>query len=187
MGVVVTVLGVNRLLIVDDDEVFRSVLARGMRSRGFEAKSVGSSCEALMACEAFDPEFILLDLNLKGESGLNLIAPMRHVVPDARIVVLTGYASIQTTVTAMKLGASNYLPKPADIGDIVKALASSEPEQTTQLEESHLTVSQLELEYIQRKLAENQGNISATARVLKMHRRTLQRKLAKKRPCDLHA
>lgn len=124
------------------------------------------------------------DLNLSGQSGLNLIRPLPELSPDARIVILTGYASIQTAVGALKLGASHYLSKPANLVDIVKVLSSDDIDIPEMQDESRMSVRHLEWEYIQRVLAENDGNIAATARALKMHRRTLQRKLAKKRGPD---
>ncbi len=140
--------------------------------------------EGLKSCRLQGAEYILLDLNLAGQSGLGLIDPLLRAAPGARIVVLTGYASIQTAVGALKLGASQYLPKPASIADIVKALFDDSVEIPEIPSEDRLTVQHLEWEYIQRTLAEHGGNITATARALKMHRRSLQRKLAKKRPCE---
>lgn len=173
-----------RLLIIDDDESYRSVLARSLSRKGFLVETAADPESGLVACEQFDPEHIVLDLNLSGLSGLNLIQPMLQLSPNARILVLTGYASIQTTVSAMKLGACHYLPKPASMGDIVHALIMDEPEQVEAFEDNALTVRHLEWEYIQRKLAEHGGNIAATARALRMHRRTLQRKLGKRRPSE---
>ena len=172
----------RHLLIIDDDESYREVLARSLARRGFVISVAGSVRESLQACRLHDPEYILLDLNLAGQSGLQAIQPMLEIVPGARIVVLTGYASIQTAVGALKLGACQYLPKPAGASDIVKALLDDEVEMAVPEAEDKMTVQHLEWEYIQRTLSECGGNIAATARALKMHRRTLQRKLAKKRP-----
>lgn len=172
----------RQLLIIDDDESYCEVLARSLVRRGFVVHVAASVEASLAACAAYDPEYILLDLNLAGQSGLNLIQPMLDIVPGARIVVLTGYASIQTAVGALKLGACQYLPKPAGIGDIVKALGEDSIDLPEVGEDARMTVQHLEWEYIQRMLGEHGGNIAATARALKMHRRTLQRKLAKKRP-----
>lgn len=175
----------QHLLIVDDDESYREVLARAMGRKGFLVSTASSAAEALDACRCDDPEYVLLDLNLAGQSGLNLIQPMLDIVPGARIVVLTGYASIQTAVGALKLGAGQYLPKPASISDIVKALLEDGIDIPEVSEDQRMTVQHLEWEYIQRMLGEHAGNIAATARALKMHRRTLQRKLAKKRPLTM--
>lgn len=169
------------LLIIDDDDSFRDVLARSLSRKGFFVLTAGDGEEALAICAVHDPEYILLDLNLAGQSGLNLIQPLLGVVPAARIVILTGYASIQTTVSALKLGAVQYLPKPASTSEIVKALLDEGIDIPEVSDEKRMTVQHLEWEYIQRTLNEHGGNIAATARALRMHRRTLQRKLAKKR------
>ena len=174
----------RQLLIVDDDDSYRGVLARSLERKGFAVNTAATSEEALECCREQAPECILLDLNLSGQSGLNLIRPLLELSPDARIVILTGYASIQTAVGALKLGASHYLPKPANLIDIVKVLISDDIDIPELQDESRMSVRHLEWEYIQRVLAENDGNIAATARALKMHRRTLQRKLAKKRGPD---
>jgi len=174
------------LLIIDDDENYREVLARSLSRKGFVVTTAGTATEALVASQTHDPEYILLDLNLAGQSGLNLIQPLLGIVPEARIVILTGYASIQTAVGALKLGAVEYLPKPAGIGDIVKALAVDGVDIPELPDEDRMTVRHMEWEYIQRTLAEHDGNIAATARALKMHRRTLQRKLAKRRPPEAY-
>ena len=171
-----------RLLIIDDDENYREVLARSLARKDFDTRTAGNSQEALQVCEEQRPALILLDLNLNGQSGLNLIQPLLQRVPGARIVILTGYASITTTVTALKLGASHYLPKPARVSEIIKALLVDEVDVPPIEEDDRLSVRHLEWEYIQRTLDEHGGNISATAQALKMHRRTLQRKLNKRRP-----
>jgi len=176
--------GKRRLLIIDDDESYRAVLARSLERKGFALRTAAAPEDALKICREQKPEFILLDLNLSGQSGLNLIRPLLDLVPNARIVILTGYASIQTAVGALKLGASHYLPKPANLIDIVKALSSDTVDIPEMQDENRMSVRHLEWEYIQRVLADNEGNIAATARALKMHRRTLQRKLAKKRAPD---
>ena len=175
----------RRLLIIDDDENYRDVLARSLSRKGFVVNTAATPEAGLLACREFDPEYILLDLNLKGQSGLNLIQPLLDVAPGARIVILTGYASIQTAVGALKLGASHYLPKPANLVDIIKALTDDSVQLPDAPGEERMTVQHLQWEYIQRTLAEHDGNIAATARALNMHRRTLQRKLAKKRPSGL--
>jgi len=174
----------RQLLIIDDDETYRGVLARSLERKGFAVQTAATSPEALEHCREQIPECILLDLNLSGQSGLNLIRPLLELSPDARIVILTGYASIQTAVGALKLGASHYLPKPANLVDIIKVLSSDDIDIPEIQDESRMSIRHLEWEYIQRVLAENEGNIAATARALKMHRRTLQRKLAKKRGPD---
>jgi two-component system response regulator RegA len=174
----------RHLLIIDDDESYREVLSRSLSRKGFVVVTAANVEESLACCRAIEPEYILLDLNLAGQSGLNLIQPLLDIAPEARIVILTGYASIQTAVGALKLGAVQYLPKPASVDDIVKALIEEGIEIPEIPDKDRMTVQHLEWEYIQRTLGEHSGNIAATARALKMHRRTLQRKLAKKRPSE---
>jgi two-component system response regulator RegA len=171
----------GNLLVVDDDTVLARVLARALAARGFAVQCA----ESLAACGellegGYVPDFALLDLNLAGQSGLKLIAQLRAANAQCDIVVLTGYASITTAVDAIKLGARQYLAKPVEVETIVKALLEEQsPDDDTAPEET-LSVPRLEWEHIQRVLLDNDGNISATARALKMHRRTLQRKLGKK-------
>jgi two-component system response regulator RegA len=168
------------LLLVDDDPAFRSVLARALTRRGYAVASAADVAEALELATAQSPEYAVVDLKMPGESGLVLIERLMALDPGTRIVMLTGYASIATAVEAIKLGATHYLAKPANADEIVAALDRTEGDASTPISGSPLTVDRLEWEHIQKVLAENQGNISATARALKMHRRTLQRKLSKK-------
>ena len=174
----------GELLLVDDDAVFVQVLGRALKARGFTvhpAASVGEAIAQVDSGNGLRPDFAVLDLNVGGSSGLRLIGSVRQANPDCRIVVLTGYASISTAVDAIKLGADQYLAKPVEVDAIVRALVEAQaPDDDAAPGEGTLSVSRLEWEHIQRVLAENSGNISATARALKMHRRTLQRKLAKK-------
>ncbi|MDP3537825.1 MAG: response regulator [Azonexus sp.] len=172
----------RRLLLIDDDENYREVLGRSLSRQGFIVSAAATAGEALLLCRIQDPEYVILDLNLAGQSGLNLIQPLLDIAPGARILVLTGYASIPTAVSALKLGATQYLPKPADVREIVRALLDQQIDLPDIIIDERMTVQHLEWEYIQRTLQEHGGNIAATARALKMHRRSLQRKLAKKRP-----
>jgi len=172
----------RRLLLVDDDDGYRAVLARSLERRGFQVTAVDEAAAALAGCRDQQPDYVILDLNLAGQSGLNLIQPLLAIRPEARILILTGYASIATVVSAMKLGATQYLAKPADVTDIIHALVEDPGESAAFADNPRMTVKHLEWEYIQRILAEQGGNIAATARILNMHRRTLQRKLAKHRP-----
>ena len=175
--------GRGELLLVDDDAVFARVLGRALNARGFTVHSAASSGEAIAQLNSDDglrPDFAILDLNLGGSSGLKLIGAVRQANPECRIVVLTGYASISTAVDAIKLGADQYLAKPVEVDAIVRSLTEVQAADDDDAGESTLSVSRLEWEHIQRVLTENRGNISATARALKMHRRTLQRKLAKR-------
>lgn len=169
-----------RLLVVDDDESFNKVLCRVMKQQGFDAVGARSADEALSLAVSHHADYFLLDLNLAGQSGLRLIEPLLKLRPDGRIVVLTGYASIATAVDAVKLGAVQYLAKPADTDAIVRALQGEQPDtDTVEFDDNPMPVDRLEWEHIQRVLSEHDGNISATARALKMHRRTLQRKLSR--------
>ncbi len=169
-----------RLLVVDDDAAFNKVLCRVLGQRGFKTAGALDSVEALRLAEDFAPGYIVLDLNIGGQSGLRLITHLLERCPDARIVMLTGYASIATAVGAIKLGAVQYLAKPADADSIVRALCHGQASHDVELgEDAPMPVDRLEWEHLQRVLNEHDGNISATARALKMHRRSLQRKLAR--------
>lgn len=168
------------LLVIDDDEAFNRVLSRALTRRHFAVFSALDCQQAMTLARQHEPEYIVLDLNIDGESGLRLIKPLLDVNPDVRILVLTGYASITTAVEAVKLGATQYLAKPADVSSILHALATGESTAQDVSAETPMSVSRLEWEHLQRVLAEHEGNISATARALRMHRRTLQRKLAKR-------
>ncbi|MBV8208968.1 MAG: response regulator transcription factor [Burkholderiaceae bacterium] len=170
------------LLLVDDDALFARVLARALSARGFVVHTAASHAQALAQLEAgkMAPDFAILDLNLGAASGLKLIGEVRRANPTCRIVILTGYASISTAVDAIKLGADQYLAKPVEVDAIVRALVEDGAPDPDGAGDTTLSVSRLEWEHIQRVLAENGGNVSATARALKMHRRTLQRKLTKR-------
>ncbi|WP_034297300.1 response regulator transcription factor [Herbaspirillum sp. RV1423] len=169
-------------LILDDNEVFASTLARSLSRRGFAATIAHSGEAALLAAGGIAFDYATIDLQLQQDSGLQWIAPLREKLPRARLLVLTGYASIATTVQAIKAGADNYLAKPANLDSILSALEHNAEDVAANTGESAtpLSVERLEWEHIQRVLAEHQGNISSTARALNMHRRTLQRKLAKR-------
>ena len=168
------------ILVIDDDPVFNRVLTRALAQRGFTAFGAADPESALALAHQHEPEYVVLDLNIGGSSGLRLIEPLLAANPDCRILVLTGYASIATTVDAIKLGATQYLAKPADVDAILKALNATDVIIDDAPAAGPMSVDRLEWEHIQRVLGENDGNISATARALKMHRRTLQRKLAKR-------
>ncbi|MGB1581407.1 MAG: response regulator transcription factor [Nevskiales bacterium] len=166
-------------LIIDDDETFCSVLQRAFSRRGYEASVAHNIEQALQQARSKPPSHVVLDLKLGNESGLDLLEPLNKLQPDACILLLTGYASIPTAVEAMRRGAINYLPKPADADQI---LAAFDPDSSQAIDAAPEPPSlrRLEWEHIQRVLAENNGNISASARALGMHRRTLQRKLQKR-------
>lgn len=178
----------DSLLLVEDDEVFASVLSRALARRHFQVAHAHSLDEAKITIESQRFDSAIVDLNLAGESSLELIPRLREKNPEASILMLTGYASIATAVEAIKLGADNYLAKPADVSEILSALNAKGPDKDTSAEpglsnnafQEPMSVKRLEWEHIQKVLKENNGNISETARQLKMHRRTLQRKLQKK-------
>jgi two-component system response regulator RegA len=167
-------------LIVDDDPTFTRVLSRAMTKRGFEVKVARSAEDALEIVKSWIPDFATLDLKMDGASGLTIIQQLREINPDIRMVVLTGYASISTAVEAIKLGATQYLPKPANADEILQALEQTDPDESVEIAQQPMSVNRLEWEHIQKVLTEHEGNVSATARALGMHRRTLQRKLAKR-------
>ncbi len=170
----------QKILLVDDDETFCQVLARAMRRRHYDVRVAHSVEQAQQVLTEFQPDLAVVDLKMEGDSGLVLIPQLLNCKADMRVLILTGYASIATAVDAIKLGASNYLCKPADADQILAALHEqpAEPE-SIPVSQKPLSVDRLEYEHIQRVLQENGGNISETARQLGMHRRTLQRKLSK--------
>lgn len=172
----------KKLLIVEDDADFAAAVARAMYKRGFEVAVAHDAAEAGATAETFTPSHALVDLKLPGESGLRVVEALAAREPSPAIVVLTGYASIATAVEAVRLGARHYLAKPADADEILAALLRDAPDAALEVNPEPLSVARLEWEHIQKVLNENDGNISATARALKMHRRTLQRKLDKRPP-----
>jgi two-component system response regulator RegA len=163
-------------LIVDDDAAFRERLVRAMRDRGFEASGVADHPAAISAARAESPELALVDLRLPGESGLAVVRDLKALDASTVVVVLTGYGSIATAVESIKLGAAGYLTKPADADQIVAAFDGTQPPEETEAP----SLARVEWEHIQRILADCGGNVSQAARVLGIHRRSLQRKLAKR-------
>jgi two-component system response regulator RegA len=171
----------KRILLIDDDPVFTSVMARGFKRRGFIAHDCANAEQALLECIEFRPSHILLDLNMPGTSGLVILPQLLKLAPDTKLVVLTGYSSIVTAVEATRAGATNYLCKPATIEEVLTAFEGDDaPQGETAIPSDPISVERLEWEHIQRVLQAHEGNISATARALGMHRRTLQRKLQKR-------
>ena len=166
-------------LIVDDDTNFRDVLSRALQRRGFAAISAADGAQALTAAQQHKPRRALIDLKLTSESGLDIIAALKQILPDIEIVMLTGYSSIATAVEAVKRGALNYLCKPANVDEILAAFDVDAHAELAPIPSQPHSVDRLEWEHIQKVLLDNDGNISATARALGMHRRTLQRKLQK--------
>ncbi|WP_286816939.1 response regulator transcription factor [Marinobacter sp. UBA3607] len=164
-------------LIVDDDLAFLQVLSRSLARQGIEAITASNHDSALDALDAHNIRRCVLDLNLAGESGLQLLPELLDTNPDLDVLVLTGYGSIATAVEAMRRGAANYLCKPVTVQQLISGF---EPlDAPPELRPEPPSVEEMEWEHIQRVLNEHEGNISATARALNMHRRTLQRKLQK--------
>ncbi|HEY0180491.1 MAG TPA: response regulator [Dokdonella sp.] len=172
----------RRVVVVDDDEVFSSVLARALAARGFLVDTAADGARALAIVREHAPEFAVLDLKLGAENGLALIPELLAAQPELRILLLTGYASIATAVEAIKRGAHDYLAKPVDADQVVQALLgeAGDDAATPALAVHTPPLKRLEWEHIQRVLTECGGNISEAARRLGLHRRTLQRKLAKR-------
>lgn len=171
------------ILLVDDDQTFSRVLQRALSRRGFQVSVANSFQQAIKLAEEAALDRAIVDLNLGNDTGLQLIPELKQQHPAMQILVLTGYSSVATAVEAIKLGAMNYLCKPASAEELLAAfdIAPADPE--LEIPEKPPSVRRLEWEHIQRVLIENDNNISATARALGMHRRTLQRKL-RKRPAS---
>lgn len=173
----------KKLLIVEDDIIFANTLKRRLTKHDFDCVHVETNSEALLACHRHKPDYVLLDMKLSQETTLNIITPIRKLRPKSRIILLTGFASIVTAVDAIKLGADDYLTKPLDTQTLLAVLNESRACDITihtELDGETLSTEQVQWQHIQQVLKANDGNISATARQLSMHRRTLQRKLQKK-------
>ncbi|MGH1470801.1 MAG: response regulator transcription factor [Cellvibrionaceae bacterium] len=174
----------HSLLLVDDDEVLMEVLARALTRRGYAVEKACNVALALEASKSNQFSKAVVDLKIAEESGLQLIPALIDINPSIHIVMLTGYSSIATAVEAMKRGAKNYLCKPANVDQILQAFESAEGAVAQRAEHDAMinppSVERLEWEHIQKTMQENDNNISATARALGMHRRTLQRKLQKR-------
>lgn len=169
------------LLIVDDDKPFLTRLSRAMEQRGFSVTTADSVAEGLAAISQSPPAFAVIDLRLQDGSGLDVISQLKERRPDARGVILTGYGNIATAVTAVKLGAFDYLAKPADADEIYNALVALRHDKA-ELPENPMSADRVRWEHIQRIYELCGRNVSETARRLNMHRRTLQRILAKRAP-----
>ncbi|WP_062060226.1 response regulator transcription factor [Cellvibrio sp. OA-2007] len=167
-------------LIVDDDPTLAGMLERVLQRRGFSTKSGSDAAQALQLISNTQFARAIVDLKLGNDSGLQLIRELKLRQPNIAIVMLTGYSSISTAVEAVKLGAVNYLCKPADADEILAAFGEQKLSAVSEANYTPLSIDRLEWEHIQKILQENDGNISATARALGMHRRTLQRKLHKR-------
>ena len=168
------------LLLTEDDELFARVLCKALEKRDYQVTVAHSVEEAISVTQDNSPEFAVVDLNMPGQSGLVLVKYLMELDSHTRVVVLTGYASITTAVEAIKLGAIHYLAKPADADEVINAFYKDKGDENIDINFKPQSVNRLEWEHIQKVLKDNDGNISATARALGMHRRTLQRKLQKK-------
>jgi two-component system response regulator RegA len=169
------------LLLVDDDEAFVKRLARAMEKRGFVPQTADSVAAGKALAMANPPAYAVVDLRLEDGNGLDVVETLRARRPDCRVVVLTGYGAIATAVAAVKVGATDYLSKPADANDIMHALLST-GESLPPPPENPMSADRVRWEHIQRVYEQCDRNVSETARRLSMHRRTLQRILAKRSP-----
>ena len=181
----------TNILIIEDDEVLSAALKRRLEKFTFECYISNNSNDALLLCHKISPQIILLDMHLKQENGLDLIPLLRAAQPKTKIILITGFGSIATAVKAIKLGADDYLAKPVDTQTLLKVIKGEaenlhfehnlKTDVSLTNESNTLSTDQIEWEHINQVLKVNEGNVSAAARQLSMHRRTLQRKL-KKRP-----
>jgi two-component system response regulator RegA len=169
------------LLLVDDDKAFLTRLGRAMEARGYQVRTVDSVAGGLAAIAEQPPAYAVIDMRLADGNGMDVISELKRVRPDARGIVLTGYGNIATAVTAVKLGAFDYMAKPADADEIHAALTSTSVKKP-ELPESLMSADRVRWEHIQRVYELCGRNVSETARRLNMHRRTLQRILAKRAP-----
>jgi two-component system response regulator RegA len=170
----------DHFLLVDDDDIFCQVMQRALTRRGFSAESFQSAQAAINGIKIKRYTKAIIDLKIAQDSGLSLIRELKNIHPDIEIIMLTGYSSISTAVEAIKLGAINYFCKPIEVDEILQAFAKNTQVDDVYLSETPTSLDRLEWEHIQKTLHDNGGNISACARILGMHRRTLQRKLQKR-------
>jgi two-component system response regulator RegA len=173
--------GDRSLLIVEDDKSFLQRLARAMEGRGFAVTTAESVADGLTRLETTSPAFAVVDMRLEDGNGLDVISALKRRRPDARAIILTGYGNIATAVNAVKLGAVDYLSKPVDADDVVAALLALEGRKA-EPPENPMSADRVRWEHIQRIYELCGRNVSETARRLNMHRRTLQRILAKRAP-----
>jgi two-component system response regulator RegA len=169
------------LLLVDDDKPFLTRLARAMESRGFDVDTAETITEAMVKVNGSAPDYAVVDMRLDDGNGLDVIAAIHEAKPQSKAVILTGYGNIATAVTAVKMGAVDYLSKPADADDVFAALMRS-PEERAEPPENPMSADRVRWEHILRVYELCDRNVSETARRLNMHRRTLQRILAKRAP-----
>jgi two-component system response regulator RegA len=172
----------STIMVVDDDRAFCAALAGALRRRGYQTVVAHDCEEALAEAEAWQPLRAVIDLRMPGRGGLELVASLREKLPNLQMIVLTGFGSIATAVEAIKLGAVHYLTKPAEVDDVLAAFERTEPVLLdTPISTKPTPLDELEWEHLQRVLTDCGGNISEAARQLGMHRRSLQRKLARGR------
>lgn len=172
----------RQVLIVEDDEVLRARLARAFADRGFRVRQAADGERALTAVREASPDIAIVDLRMPGMPGLDVVREVKRLAPGSAIVVLTAYGSIATAVEALRLGARHYLTKPADVDDILAALGEDAPRESRATpggEPAVPSLARVEWEHINRILVDCGGNVSKAARLLGIHRRSLQRKLAK--------
>jgi two-component system response regulator RegA len=170
------------ILLVDDDDTFRNRLARAFAERGYDVRTAGDHGAAIASAREDSPQFAVVDLKMPGRSGLEVVRDLKAIDDTTKVVVLTGYGSFTTAVDAVKLGATHYLPKPADADEILAALLRDEVEPAGPQDFPAPSLARAEWEHIQRVLGDAGGNISEAARRLGMHRRSLQLKLRKNPP-----
>ncbi|HRK31177.1 MAG TPA: response regulator [Tepidisphaeraceae bacterium] len=177
---------IQKILVVDDDQIFRSRLIRALQARQYEVIGAASAEEAVELARRHRPPRAVVDLKMPGRSGLDLITDLATIDPDIDILVLTGYGSIATAVEAVRRGAIDYLTKPADTDQILARFDGGETSAATQqqVQEATPSLARVEWEHIQRILEDCDGNISQAARKLGIHRRSLQRKLSKLPPLE---
>ncbi|MFP3921399.1 MAG: ActR/PrrA/RegA family redox response regulator transcription factor [Dichotomicrobium sp.] len=171
----------NSLLVVDDDKPFLNRFCRAMEARGFKVRSAESVADGIREIRASAPAYAVIDMRLEDGNGLDVVQLLNEVRPDSRVIVLTGYGNITTAVAAVKMGAVDYLSKPADADDVYAALLAT-PEKNAPPPENPMSADRVRWEHIQRIYELCDRNVSETARKLNMHRRTLQRILAKRAP-----
>lgn len=167
------------MLVIDDDDELRQALSRSLGRRGWDVAAAANTAQALAETRRTRPDRIVLDLVIGAEEGISLIKPLLQLVPGARLVVLTGYGTVRTAVSALQLGAFNYLTKPVDIDELLAAFEHSESAEPRKAQQPLPTLDELEREHLQKVLYTCQGNVTKAAKMLRMHRRSLQRKLQK--------
>jgi two-component system response regulator RegA len=170
----------KKILLVDDDEVFCNVFSRALLRRNWDVSVANNVDQAKVIARNIKPSYSVIDLKMPGGSGLLLISDLLEINKNIKIVILTGYASIATAIEAIKLGATHYLVKPADTDEILASFYKNQGNCNAPIKENNMSANRFEWEHINKVLADNNGNISKSARILGIHRRSLQRKLFKR-------